>query len=285
MNKTKGVLLFARNNGKIDYIKQAIFLAARIKKYLKISVAVVTDSAEYLKLIDKDDIVDIVISIEKTDSAYSRRFYDGSISSHVASFKNDSRCLAYDLTPYDETLLLDTDFILCNDILKNCFELSSDFSIYKNSSDIAQVRSHNEFLKVSDYSIDFYWATVIFFRKTKTNKIFFDLVKHIQDEWMHYKRVYQIDSILFRNDFAFSIAIHIMNGFQQGNFALLLPGIKNYSIDRDVLLAIDNDEMIFLVEKKDCLGEYTILKTKQQNVHIMNKFSLERIINSELAND
>ena len=32
---TKGVLLFAFNNAEIDYIKQAIFCAKKIKEHLK----------------------------------------------------------------------------------------------------------------------------------------------------------------------------------------------------------------------------------------------------------
>jgi hypothetical protein len=181
--------------------------------------------------------------------------------------------------------LLDTDFIISNSVFKKCFELESDFLIYKNSSDIAKVRDESEFANISNYSIDFYWATVVFFRKTPLNKIFFDLVSHIQDEWIHYRRVYQIESALFRNDFAFSIAIHIMNGFQKGDFASHMPGTKIYSTDRDILCKIQDNELTFLVEKKDRLGEYTLLKTNSQNIHVMNKFSLERIINSELKND
>ena len=41
---TKGVLLFANNNEHIDYVKQAIFCAKRIKKFTNLSVALVTDS-------------------------------------------------------------------------------------------------------------------------------------------------------------------------------------------------------------------------------------------------
>jgi hypothetical protein len=283
--KTKGALLIARNNEKIDYVKQSLFLAKRIQKYLNIPVSVITDSPQYLNSLNIDEVFDKIIELEYTTTGNARRYHDGSISSHIADFKNDIRYKAYDLSPYDETLLLDTDFILCNDIFKNCFNSDHDFLIYKKSSDIAKVRDEEEFRKISDYTIDFYWATVIFFRKTELNQIFFELVGHIQDEWEHYRRIYQITSPLFRNDYAFSIAIHIMNGFQGGSFAKQLPGIKLYSIDKDILWKLNDNEMIFLVEKKDHLGEYTILRTKSQNVHVMNKFSLERLIDQKSKND
>jgi len=54
MTKSKGALIFARNNAQIDYIKQAHYLAKRIKKYLDIPTTIVTDSIEYLKNEYKD---------------------------------------------------------------------------------------------------------------------------------------------------------------------------------------------------------------------------------------
>ena len=282
---SKGAFLIARNNGHIDYIKQAVFLARRIKKHLDIPVTVATDSVDYLTtkfgVLDFDKVIPLDYTVEEN----MRYFFDGGLSKKTASFKNSNRAGVYDLSPYDETLLLDTDYIISNNMLKSVFDLTSDFAIYKKSCDIAKVRDESEFDFVSDTSVDFYWATVVFFRKTETNKIFFDLVKHIEQEWNHYRRVYQITSPLFRNDFAFSIAIHIMNGFQPGNFASQLPGTMMYTTDRDLLWHMNNDEMLFLVEKKDYLGEYTALKTSNQNIHVMNKLSLSRIIDQEFANE
>jgi hypothetical protein len=214
-----------------------------------------------------------------------RYFFDGALSKKSASFKNDNRAGVYDLTPYDETLILDTDYVISNNLLASCFESESDFMIYKKSDDVAKIRNEKEFDTISNTSVDFYWATVVYFKKTEANNIFFELVKHVEKEWNHYRRVYQITSMLFRNDFAFSIAIHIMNGFQKGSFAQQLPGSMLYTTDKDVLWQLDEDEMMFLVEKKDYLGEYTALKTRGQTIHVMNKSSLNRIIDKEFAND
>jgi hypothetical protein len=282
---SKGAFLIARNNGHIDYVKQAVFLAKRIKKYLNIPVTVATDSVDYLTTTFGTDDFDNIIALEYTAESNQRYYFDGALSKKTASFKNNNRANVYELSPYDETLLLDTDYIISNNLLQSVFNSTSDFLIYKSSSDVAQVRDESEFDKISDTSIDFYWATVVFFRKTETNKIFFDLVKHIEQEWNHYRRVYQITSSLFRNDFAFSIAIHIMNGFQSGNFAQHLPGKMLYTTDRDVLYKVHDDEMTFLVEKKNYLGEYTAIKTQGQTIHVMNKLSLNRIIDQEFANE
>jgi hypothetical protein len=282
---SKGAVLIARNNGHIDYVKQAVFLARRIKKYLNVPVSVATDSVDYLEEAFGTTDFDKVIKLEYTGESNMRYFFDGTLSKKSASFKNNNRASVYDLTPYDETLLMDTDYIISNDLLKSCFNSNSDFMIYKKSDDIAKVRDEREFNTISDTSVDFYWATVVYFRKTETNSIFFNLVKQIEEEWNHYRRVYQITSTLFRNDFAFSIAIHIMNGFQTGDFAQQLPGSMLYTTDKDVLWQMTEDKMMFLVEKKDYLGEYTAIKTQGQTIHVMNKSSLNRIIDQEFAND
>jgi hypothetical protein len=281
---SKGAFLIARNNGHVDYVKQAVFLARRIKKYLDIPVTIATDSSEYLKNHFGEDDFDKVIQLEYLSNSTNPRYYfDGALTKKTAGFKNSNRASVYELSPYDETLLMDTDYIISNDLLKAVFDSKSDFLIYKKSDDIAKVREEVEFDTISDTSVDFYWATVVFFRKTETNKIFFDLVQHIEQEWNHYRRVYQIVSSLFRNDFAFSIAIHMMNGFQSGEFAGQLPGSMLYTTDKDVLWKLDDDKMMFLVEKKDYLGEYTAIKTTGQTIHVMNKISLNRIIDQEFA--
>lgn len=275
---TNGVVLIARNNSQIDYVKQAVFSAIRIKKYLDLPVSIITDSVDYLKNNFDYTLFDKIIQIEYKETKNVKIYHDGSISYKTISFKNDFRHNAYWLSPYDKTLLIDTDYIISNDLLKNCFNTNESFLIYKASEDIAKVRDETEFKYISDNSVDFYWATVVYFVKNKINDIFFNLISHIQDEWNHYRRVYQINSSLFRNDFAFSIAIHIMNGFTQGEYAKPLPGKHLYTIDKDILWQIENDELMFLVEKANYLGEYTAMSTKGLNVHVMNKFSLDRII-------
>jgi len=282
---SKGVFLIARNNGYIDYVKQAVFLARRIKQYLGVPVTVATDSVDYLTDVFGTDDFDKVISLDQTTDTNKRYFFDGSLSKKTASFKNNNRASVYDLTPYDETLLMDTDYIISNDLLKSCFSAKSDFMLYKKSNDIAKVRDEAEFDTISNTSVDFYWATVVYFKRTETNETFFNLIKHIEEEWNHYRRVYQITSGLFRNDFAFSIAIHIMNGFSPGSFAQQLPGSMLYTTDKDVLQQLKDDKFMFLVEKKDYLGEYTALTTQGQTIHVMNKVSLNRIIDQEFAND
>lgn len=295
---SKGVLVFARNNNTVDYVKQAYFLAKQVKKYLQLPTTIVTDSGDYLQLSfpDYETVFDRVINIvwnkkdlskdttlSKTENHTFKRYHDGTLVEKKLEFKNETRTLAYDVSPYDETLLLDSDIVVNNDLYKWCFTQPNNFLIYKTAYDLAGFRDYREFEYISDSSIDFYWATCVFFRKTESNKIFFDLVQHIQENWTHYKNVYQLNRVVYRNDHAFSIAIHIMNGFQSGTmFAKEMPGKLFYTTDKDILHKIDNDEMLFLLEKQSHRGEYTAARFKHYNIHVMNKFSLNRCIDEVL---
>lgn len=273
---TKGCLLFAFNNGLFDYVMQADYLAGRIKKYMDVPTSIVTSDVEYASTFKNFD----QIIYQSHTSNNTRKFHSGSFYSKTASFKNDARVLAYDLSPYDRTIILDTDYIVCNDSLVNCFDVEDDFLIYKNADNLnIQTPSTAEFKKISDTSIDFYWATCVYFTKTQQNKIFFDLLKHIQENWLHYKSVYRLNYSTYRNDFAFSIAIHIMNGFSSGSFAKQMPGKKYYITDRDFCHSIKDDSITMLLEKSDKAGEYFLSKTQGMNVHIMNKFSLGEVLN------
>lgn len=280
---TKGVLVFARNNQKVDYIKQAYFLAKRVSKFMKLPTTIITDSVGYMEreYPDFSEVFDNVINLNKVKHKHhltTKTFHDGTGSKHTLEFKNDARVLAYDLSPYDETLLLDSDIVIQNDVFLNCFGTDNNFQIYSSCKDIAGHRDYSEFSYVKDVGIKFYWATCVYFKKSKENEIFFNLLNHIQENWTYYNHVFNVDRSTFRNDYAFSIAIHIMNGYSKGCFANDMPGTLYYITDKDILQKINENSCTVLLEKKDELGNYTPALIKNLNLHAMNKFSLNRCI-------
>lgn len=287
---SKGIIVFANNNEKVDYVKQAYHLAKRAKQYLNLPTTIITNSRSWLEKtypdynVVFDKIIDVVYSKSKQqdgtilDNSFlktQKRFYDGT-KEHQLPFNNELRTLAYDVSPYDETLVLDTDIVICNDLYLRCFEQQHNLLMYKEAEDMAGFRDYTEFDYVSDTGVDFYWATCIFFRKTEENRIFFDLVKHIHENWQHYNNIYNLRRSVYRNDHAFSIALHIINGHCSGDFAKPMPGKLYYTTDKDVLININNDELTFLIEKQNSYGAYIPLKTKKLTMHVLNKFSLNR---------
>jgi hypothetical protein len=100
---SKGFLVYAQNTDSVDYITQAYALALSIKTTQSIyrNISIVTDDTvpeEYLEVFDK------VISIPWGDQ------------SNGSKFKSENRWKLYHATPYQETIVLDTDMLLLEDI-------------------------------------------------------------------------------------------------------------------------------------------------------------------------
>ena len=275
---TRGVLIFAQNNSEIDYAKISLFAAEQVKRHLNVPVSLITDSKDWLLQSQPTaaNVFDQFITTW-TETQQTKRFYDGTLHSKTLTWKNLNRSDCYDLTPYDETLVIDSDYIINSANLSKIWGNQNDFLIYQDSFDLAQWRDDRSFRYLNQYAIPFYWATAFYFKKSKVNQAFFDLVKHVKQNWGYFRALYNIDSTVFRNDFAFSIAIHMMGT----DFAKSLPGKMNYTLDRDVLVDIEDTTLKFLVEKKNYSGEYIATRTKNLDMHVMNKYSLTRYLNKE----
>ena len=131
---TKGVVLFAQNNHSLDYIKQAIFCAKKIKKHLNLPVAIATDNADYLteNYPYYEKYIDYVIELDWKECKQKRIMRDGTMSDRDLEWRNHDRGTVYDITPFDETLVMDTDFIVGNDIFLNAFDAPDDFLLYRH---------------------------------------------------------------------------------------------------------------------------------------------------------
>jgi hypothetical protein len=280
---SKGAIIFAQNSANLDYVKMAVFSAKRLKEHLDIPVSIITDSSGWLEKGYPDHVFDQVISIDNPISTQYKKFNDGTLSSKTLEWKNFTRDTVFNLTPYDKTLVIDSDYIINSSVLKPAFDLDSNLQIYKKSMDLAPWRPNAEFTRVSQWSIPFYWATTFIFTKNNIMELFFNLVAYIKANWTYFRTLYCITAGAYRNDYAFSIAIHIMNGKTNGEFATELPGTMTYSTDKDLLITLENDRLQFLIEKENYIGQYTLAKTQGIDVHVMNKHSLCRFIDGGLG--
>lgn len=263
----KGVLLFAFQSD-IDYLSLAVFCAKRVKMHLNLPVSLVTDSKNDISEIDLFDNI-----IQSEDLTNQRKlFHNGSSETYNYIWKNSNRASAYELTPYDHTIVLDVDYILNSDFLLKCLDIDKDFLIFKDSCDLSFYRNSTEFHCVSEYSIPFYWATVLIFKKTEKNRVFFQLVNYIKNNWNYYRSLYQIPDSKFRNDFAFSIAIHITSGFVPNAFDGVIPSKIYYTLDKDYVYRITDNTCTVLIEKENT--QYIPMLVKNIDLHAMNKFSL-----------
>jgi hypothetical protein len=273
----KGCVIFALNNAIVDYIKLAVFAAERVRKHLEVPVTIITDNEKYLKEKFPNHPFEQVIVIEPEGHG-SKKFNDGTMFHRKIDWKNLSRNRVYDLTPYDKTLVIDSDYLINSDNLKIAFDNPSDLQIYKDIVDICDWRHNENIPRINQYSVPLYWATAFVFEKNEVIECFFDLVTYIKKNWIYFRTLYSIDDILYRNDFSFSIAIHIMNGKTNGQFATSLPGSLFHSLDTDILVDIKDNKIQALTEKRYHIGEYQAVKLSNTDVHVMNKISLGRFI-------
>ena len=113
---TRGVILFAFNSPKYNYYEMAKHTAKRVEHFLKLPVTLVTDDDSMPK--DEYELWDKVVKITPDKN----NFRDWGM------WINKGRYMAYELSPYNETLLLDVDYIVNSTKLLTLFDIDTDFS-------------------------------------------------------------------------------------------------------------------------------------------------------------
>jgi hypothetical protein len=264
---SKGILIFAQV-GDFDYITLAEIAAARVKQYLNIPVSVVTN----VNYQNKSKIFDKVIN-KVSKSTQKRALYDG-VNADTIEWMNFDRSDCYNLSPYDETIVIDADYLVSSDHLLNCFNFNRDFLIFNDHFYLHDDLYAKEFEFINDSGINFYWATVFYFKKTSYTRVLFNFIQYIRDNWEYFSLLYNIKERKFRNDFAFSIAINILSLQIPSNLFGFIPGKLFYSIDKDTLIKSENNELTFYM-----LSSNSCTKTKDIDIHVMNKNSILRCFN------
>jgi hypothetical protein len=268
----QGFLLFAHNNEEVDYGIMAVWQAKRISKFLSKPVSLVTDSTTISSLdvlypswkesFDQVILTDLL-------ATQTKRYIDRSLTFH-----NIDRTQAWNLTPYDETIVVDTDVIIQSSKFNLLWNNVSDLIVCKNSPDLYGVTSE-EFTWISEKSLPFYWATTFFFRKNEETKIFFDHCNFVKENYSWYKHIHELNAGPVRNDFVWSIALHDLGGKQSSFWASIIPWDLLHSEDKDYILHMTDTAVKFLTDRGLCL-------IKDHDVHVFNKFNLLEQIKKEL---
>lgn len=206
---SKGVLLFAFNSDTVDYMAMAVATAKRANQYLNLPVTVVTDESTDMSKYDYQFDHVLYQTADKTNFT---------IEDNV--WINKGRFNAYNLSPYDETVLIDTDYLINSDTLLKPFELYDDFMCHNRTSYLMIPDHFQE--QMSDHSFPTLWATVIYFRKTDKAKRIFECMQMVQDNYMHYQQLYNMTVPSYRNDFALTIAVRIVHG-QTEDVSVYIP--------------------------------------------------------------
>jgi hypothetical protein len=270
---TQGFLLFAHDNESVGYGLMAYWQAKRIAKHLNKPTSIVTDSAtaQHLDQTVKAwrDVFDKIILIES--SATQTKIY----IDRELTFHNIDRVTAWDLTPYNETIVIDTDIIIQSNKFNQLWNYTHDLIVCKNSPNLYGEYSE-EFKWISEKTLPFFWATACYFRKTDESKLFFDHCKYIKEHYSWFKHVYDLSSGPVRNDFIWSIALHNLSNKENFEWAPTIPWPLYHTESKDHILKMTDQETRFLTPKGLCL-------VKGQDVHVLNKFTLLDNIKKELG--
>jgi len=276
---TKGVLLFAHNNREVDYALLSIIAGGLAKKHLDVPVSLVTDkeTKEWMStsgILEKaEQVFDKIILTNRIDNNNIRKLNDGN-QSKLVPFLNASRYQAFSLSPYDRTLLIDSDYLIFSDQLANYWDHPSSVLIGHAVNDIVGDRIGYLDKTVSETGPHLYWATTVMFSKDKESETFFKLVETISNEYEVFGDLYRFNTRQFRNDIVFSVAKHIMDGFVVNDSDSLPPLLTVQ--DRDMLIKVTNSKLHFLINNAQAPDTYFVGSTKDVDVHIMNKQSIVR---------
>lgn len=199
---TTGATILAFNNETIDYVAMAAWSARRIKHWLKIPVCIVTDAEQV------DPVFDHVVTVPARGDRH-RYFED---LGHSVIWRNANRADAYELTPWDRTLLLDADYVVNSDVLTAVLDTVQDFTCHRWAWDLASGKMLDDLNWFGRYRFPQWWATVVAFDKTVHARHVFDTMRMVREHWEHYRLLYSITNPTFRNDHALSIALGVCSG-------------------------------------------------------------------------
>jgi hypothetical protein len=253
---TKGCVIYAYN-GAYPYLRIATRAAELVKQQLNIPVTLITD-CEY-----DNPAFDQVIVEPRTDTDQLREF-----NGELRPWHNQNRSTVYHLTPYDQTLLIDADYFMFNDSLNPIFDTNTDFACYDRTYELGQGQSLEK--RIGATSIPMQWATVIYFRRSELAEAVFDFMAYIKQHYEFYSLLYGFRNHQFRNDYALSIALQTLTGYNTGNYTAL-PGCMATATYHVAVSAIKNNGVYYGYSVG---GKLLGSKSTGNNIHFLNKDQL-----------
>jgi hypothetical protein len=252
----KGIVIFGHNSKELDYVKLANMSAGYATRNLGVPVTLITDHHSVTTTSSALENIDNLLVIDRPDVTNTRL-----LSTRHIEFINTNRYLAFKYSPYSRTLLIDSDFFILTDRLNSYWDSNQEFMITEGMISVGE-RLATEATRLSPTTIPMRWATAIMFSKTEFAETIFKIVEYVKDNWFYFVDLYNIPPTSFRNDFAFTIANHIANGFVPTDNFLPSP-----------LMTLENFKVQKFTKDKIIFDDIEI----NNDVHIMNKFNLQEL--------
>jgi hypothetical protein len=169
---TRGIVVLAQNNKKVNYVKQACLLALSLQvTNPETKISIISNNRiplKYKKLFDK------IIRIPWNDGA---RFSD---------WKVENRWKIYHVTPYDETMVLDTDMLVLQNI-DSWWNFLSKYDLYFTS----RVETYRKETVTSNFyrktfvenNLPNLYTGLYYFKKCDKSHEFFQWLELVVNNW------------------------------------------------------------------------------------------------------
>lgn len=181
----------------------------------------------------------------------------------LKQWKNLARVDAYELSPFERTVVIDSDYLVYDDCIMKLFESNQSVLAHRSWCDLNYLNVSN--LPIGKSLLDMLWATVLMFDKsTEVKQMFthwYDIIKNYQ----YYAGLFGLNKRMVRNDHAFTLAMAKIQNYGPVDHAIIPWDIITANQNIEVK-KISNNEIVL----EDQHGEFTV----NQSIHILNKESL-----------
>ena len=284
---SRGFLYYAHNNEIINYLRLAICSATTAKYQIPTFRAMVVTDDSSLASLRRDDrkILENLFEEIKIDNDYTNKrenkrvMLDGDDRHGAHLWHNGTRSNALTDSIYDETIMVDVDFLFQDNNLDKLW--GSQVPLMMNKHVIPAINeTHSKksnfksFDKLGNFTLPMYWATVVYFNRSEFTENFFNLVNHVKDNYFYYQKLYQVADRLYRNDYSFSIALYISNGNRMPGPEWEIPYKFVLSTQKDKIGRIDKGQIKLIISTYDWKAPKQLFNVQKTSLHCMNKISL-----------
>jgi len=250
LSHDRGFLLF-NHNSHINYST----LAARCIEQLKHHMPDIPVAVAGFPVMNADGNY---VNVKKFEN--NRKVF----GNQAKPWHNLSRVQAYELSPFENTIVLDTDYMATSNALEKLFDCDQPLQMHRAWYDIRNTTVEN--IRMGKSELDMFWATVLKFRKCDQVAKFFTLWQSVLHNWKYYADLYYISKHIVRNDFAVTIALHQLNNHNDCSHCEI-PWPIHTTRDMISVQGLTRDK-IFLFDNH---GQFTV----KFDCHILNKESLQ----------
>lgn len=265
----RGIVIIAHNTTHHDYYRMAVAVAKRAERFLDLPTTIITDQ----KTLDSHGAgsyrFDNTIIVEPDRDNFLRK----------ATWINKGRYRVFELSPYHDTLVLDTDYMINSTALLKTYEQPTDFCCYRTARYMF-LGDSNEIISRLSYST--YWATVMRFQKTERVRDLFRLIQMIQENYPYYAELHGFLPYTYRNDYALTLALNTVNGHIV-NPADFIPGELQH-VSGGPISAERVDYTTYNIMRETTVrgrAKKTVITVKDMDFHMLNKENYMSLVYDE----